>query len=102
MVDGGPDAAPLTLLGRIAPGHEIGEGPEGDQVFSEKRSRPNIVDRLHVIGEALKPAADKSDILVSPIHDRLRRWCQRRPLCDCREVGQAVGLLSRLLSAESK
>ena len=50
MIDGGPHAAPLLLLGRIAPRHEVGEGAEGDQVFSEKRSCPNIVDRLHVIG----------------------------------------------------
>jgi hypothetical protein len=71
MVDRPPDVAPLLLLDRVAAGHEVREGPERDQVFREKRSRPNIVDRLYVIGEALKPAADESDIVLSPTHDHL-------------------------------
>jgi hypothetical protein len=67
------NVAPLLLLNRVARGHEVGKGSEGHQVLGEKRSCPNIVDRLHVIGEALKPAADESDIRLLPTHDRLPR-----------------------------
>jgi hypothetical protein len=61
----------MLPLGGLAPAHEVGERAEGDHILGEEQPCPDEIDRLHMAGEALKPAADESHIILMR-HDSLR------------------------------
>ena len=49
MIDGGPHAAPLPLLGRIAPRHEVGEGAEGEVASPRPRDQLIVDSQTFVV-----------------------------------------------------
>src|SRR5215207_4637854 len=72
-VDPAPDSAPLFLLGRLPADGEGAKCAKGDDVLSEQRSRPRVVDGLHMKLEPLKPAADGSHVILIMAQCMIRR-----------------------------
>jgi hypothetical protein len=72
-VDPAPDSAPLLLLGCLPADGEGAKCAEGDDVLSEQRSRPHVIDRLHMKLEPLKPAADGGHVILIMAKRMIRR-----------------------------
>src|SRR5919107_2712640 len=72
-VDPAPDIAPLLLLGRLSSDGEGAKRAKGDDVLSEQRSRPRVVDCLHMKLEPLKPAADGGHVILIMAEGMIRR-----------------------------